>query len=300
MFTKHLIFKITGTTFVIIHLIVHFFFKFNCLQKQNIIQVVEDRKPSLMIVQIDNRGWDDTPKNKYQKEQEMMTRQKKFHFTTGFWVQNSVVMHRYADYHGHAYLRVQPISQTDNHYSPNWDKIVVMRELLDMFPTIEYFWYLDGDAVIEQFDLDVLDFLKRNNIKMKSFIAGFYTKTGAGTGEWMVKNDAHARSLLEQWRNSIRNGRCKQKYMHQPNFEQNCLEAIFKHNKTNIEISSQPPIDIFTKRFIKHCGGASKDNCERRQFYNNIARRLEIDTGELFDGWKDITNNYLFRPVIKV
>jgi len=250
-------------------------------------------RPRLLILQLDNRGYDDKPKNLYMDEQNMMSRQPKFHYKTGFWVHTSVLMSLYAKHHNFKYVRVIPDKLENPEYNPQWDKVVVLHEALDKYPDIDYIWYLDADAVVEEFDVNLLDFLESEKVGLNSFVACFHSNHGLGTGEMIFKNDRNARSILQQWRNSIRNGLCAVEQKTENNADQPCFAEVFKSNSSVHKYTTKAPNGLFTRRFVRHCGGGGKEQCIRRNVYMNLLRRLNIDVVKEKQIWDQISK---WRP----
>lgn len=252
-----------------------------------------DKSDKILLVQIDNRGIKDLPNNAFSSEQNLFTRRAEYIYDQGFWVHGTILAKQYADIHGMDYLRIIPeTTEERKKYHHSWWRTWILQRILRTRQP-DWIFFFDCDAFVEQMDLHVFDFLNSQGIEPNTFVAGFYSHNGAGAGEFLIRNDENSIGFLKQWEMSIENGWCPPKFRFEISLEQTCLRKVFFHNRTNHEIASKGPINLFTKRFIRHCGGEVKLLCVKRNVYMNMLRRLEITNSDVYRIWNEIDKKYI-------
>lgn len=254
----------------------------------------------MLFLQYDTRDYSSPAGERPAEYKPCLSRQAKYDYNIGFWAQAALINKFYCDLHGFDYLYVVPtigVPSATEGYHPSWWRTWVIPEVMRRYPSHRWIFLLDPDAYVEQVDLHLFDFLNQAKVKPASFIAAFYSKDGAGAGEFLVRNDAAGLSLMEQWQTVIERGNCEAKYRQEISLEQTCVKYMFKANASlhAPEVTSKQRMGFMTDRFVRHCGGGSKLPCIHRGVYANALQRLQIDVDEAKKRWDRLERDNLLR-----
>jgi uncharacterized protein YebE (UPF0316 family) len=100
----------------------------------------------------------------------------------------------YANKYGYKYILHK--GSLDTERVINWSKILLLLDSMEKYPKIEWFWWLDSDAIITNMDITLESIISMVNSNSIIITSKFGSVTN--TGSFLIKNCDMSKQLLKE------------------------------------------------------------------------------------------------------
>lgn len=157
------------------------------------------------------------------------------------------VLRSYTDKHNYKLLSFIITGAECSIRPPSWWKVMNLLYCMKQMPEVDWFMWIDTDAIIVNSDIQIESFLTDES----DFIVGS-DNNGINAGVFFIRNTTTAREFLQEVWNQTQ-------FLQHPHWEQQAIKHVLTYYPITFSVVTNQSFNTYPEQYFPHCPNLYKE-----------------------------------------